>query len=159
MTAEPTLADRTADLLLRTGARLTRMTSDVLGAQEIALTYRQYRILTRVGEAGTSSLVELAGFASLTMPTLSESVSVLVRRGLVSRGSNPDDRRHALIELTPVGSAALAAASVALRSHALTIIRDFGDEDLAHLRSSLETVFNRVTADIATDADPRTDTD
>lgn len=157
MTSDPSRADRTADLLLRTGARLTRMTSDVLSAQEVALTYRQYRILTRVHEAGASSIVELAGFASLTMPTLSESVSVLVRRGLVSRRANPDDRRHAFIELTPVGTTALQAAGAALRSHALTIIRDFGDDELDLLLSSLETVFARVTADIATDAPSDTD--
>jgi DNA-binding MarR family transcriptional regulator len=55
------------------------------------------------------NLSELADEQAVSLPTMSNSISTLVERGLVTRVRAPHDRRMVLVELTPAGRAALEA--------------------------------------------------
>ncbi|OLT18712.1 hypothetical protein BJF78_01100 [Pseudonocardia sp. CNS-139] len=100
-------------LLVSVSARLSRLYGRVLGQQDTSLTYRQHRLLRRVSE-GHTSMAELAALANLTLPTVSESVEGLVRRGLVTRHENPQNRRQTVLGVTPAGRAAREAGDAAL---------------------------------------------
>ena len=88
----PGLDVSTGQLLVSVAARLTRLHTRLLAKLDTPLTFRQYRSLIR-RHAGCSSLTELASFGNLTIPTVSEGVDVLVRRGLLTRVPNREDRR------------------------------------------------------------------
>ena len=58
--------------------------------------------------AGPCTMSELARFQSVSLPTISKSVDMLVRRGWVERGIDKQDRRQTMARLTPSGKKMLA---------------------------------------------------
>lgn len=135
----------TAQLLILAAARLTRLHGRVLGQLAVPLTYRQHRLLVRVGE-GHTSLAALAAFGNLTLPTVSESVDGLVRRGLLTRTARAGDRRARPLGLTPQGRAACAAGQEALGEVAEGLLSELSDEHRRVLHEALTTVFDAATA-------------
>ncbi len=63
----------------------------------------QRHVLLEVSRGEGTSLVELAARLGLDTSTLSRTVDSLVNLGLVSRVSNPKDRRYILVSLTGRG--------------------------------------------------------
>ena len=57
---------------------------------------------------GPCTLSRLARHQAVSLPTVSRSVDMLVRRGLVERWNDKADRRQTLVRLTPAGRDALA---------------------------------------------------
>lgn len=119
--------DELVFLLIALGGRLSRLEQHVLEQLPVALTYRQYRLLARVAEGHHTPQV-LASFANLTLPTISESITVLVRRGLLTRTTSPTDRRAVLVHVTAEGKKALKAADDALRVAFTEVMRDLETE-------------------------------
>lgn len=130
--------------MVSVAARLTRLYGKVLAQQENTLTFRQQRLLMRVRE-GHSSLATLAAFGNLTVPTVSESIDALVRRGLMTRTENPENRRSMLLRLTPLGERACDAAQTALDEVNRVLLAGIPDEQLAGLHKSLGTIFDAAT--------------
>lgn len=139
------LDTNTGQLLVSVAARLTRLHTRLLGKLETPLTFRQYRSLIRV-HAGCSSLTELASFGNLTIPTVSEGVDVLVRRGLLTRVPNREDRRAISLEITPAGIEAVAAADAVLEEVANDLISSVSPEGRALLPETLASIFEAATA-------------
>jgi long-chain acyl-CoA synthetase len=80
---------------------------------DVDLSMPQYRVLSFL--ARRSELASrLAGQLAVSPPTVTALVDGLVARGLVERGSDPDDRRKVRHELTTAGRRALTAADRAL---------------------------------------------
>ncbi|MBC6461052.1 MarR family winged helix-turn-helix transcriptional regulator [Actinomadura sp. HBU206391] len=131
-------------MLIVVAARFSRLNNKVLSQLEIPLTYRQHRLLVRVSE-GHTSLAALAAFGNLTLPTVSESVDGLVRRGLLTRGENPDDRRQRHLELTPLGHSAGVAGQLALGRVTEDLLRVLPEESRHQLHQSLSTIYEAAT--------------
>lgn len=131
-------------LLVSVSARLNRLYGKVLGQLDPPLTFRQHRTLRRVDE-GHMSLAALAAFGNLTVPTVSETIDGLVRRGLLSRRANPASRRSLLLDLTPEGRSAKEAGDVALAAAGEQLLRAVPDEHQQILHSSLATIFEAAT--------------
>jgi len=68
------------------------------------------------------SLTELATLRGVSLPTMSNSVTALVERGWVRRGSPEGDRRTVLIEVTAVGRAALERVSRSAEAHIADVL-------------------------------------
>jgi DNA-binding MarR family transcriptional regulator len=95
------------------------MTSDALVDALVRTTFQVAGVLTRIGAERDLSLTqlrvlgflrdrrprmtELAGFLGLDKSTLSGLIDRAERRGLVTRGKNPQDRRVVDVFLTPAG--------------------------------------------------------
>ncbi|MCI2423184.1 MarR family winged helix-turn-helix transcriptional regulator [Saccharopolyspora sp. K220] len=131
-------------LLVSISARLTRLYGQVLGQLATPLTFRQHRLLRRIDE-GHSALAALAAFGNLTVPTVSESVEVLVRRGLINRQENPRSRRSLLLSLTPEGRAAKAAGDLALAEVGRRLLKTVPEERHAVLHESLASIYEAAT--------------
>jgi DNA-binding MarR family transcriptional regulator len=131
-------------LLVSVSARLTRLYGRVLSRLDAPLTFRQHRLLRRVGE-GHSSMAALAAFGNLTVPTVSESVEVLVRRGLLNRQENPQSRRSLLLSLTPDGQAAKQSADEALVEVGDRLLQAVPEERRQALRESLASIYDAAT--------------
>jgi DNA-binding MarR family transcriptional regulator len=63
--------------------------------------------LMRIG-AGPCTMSDLARHQAVSLPTISRSVDMLVRRGWVERGTGRSDRRQSMVRLTPRGRRVLA---------------------------------------------------
>ena len=68
----------------------------------------EWGIVAQLGERAPRSLIDLADGMGLDKAQISRGVSSLVRQGLVTRKTNPQNSREVLIALTPRGSAANA---------------------------------------------------
>jgi DNA-binding MarR family transcriptional regulator len=131
-------------LLVSASARLNRLYGRVLGQLATSLTYRQHRLLRRVSE-GHTSMATLAALGNLTVPTVSESVEGLVRRGLVDRQVNPQNRRQMILSLTAEGRKAKEAGDVALQAVNERLLRAVPDEHRQVLQESLVSLYDAAT--------------
>jgi DNA-binding MarR family transcriptional regulator len=78
------------------------------------LTMGQFRLLHLI-EKGVDSVSELARHQSVSLPSISRQVDGLVKKGLVVRQPNPDDRR--VIQLTLSDSGVQLLAGLEARAH------------------------------------------
>ena len=69
-----------------------------------ALSIPQLRTLAYLHRNPGSSLFRLADHLGVTRPTASAIVERLVRRELVTRADNPQERRQVVLALTPLGA-------------------------------------------------------
>ena len=135
--------DALANLLFIFANRISRVGTSVLDRLAVPLTYSQFRLLARVAE-GNHTLAVLASYGGLSMPTLSESISVLARRGLLVRHPSPADRRAILVYITPEGRKALRAGQEELHRTAVDLLpADLGDDTAkAELFRQLLSIFD-----------------
>jgi DNA-binding MarR family transcriptional regulator len=138
------LDSQTMELFVGTPVRLNRLFAAVLGALEPRLTFRQYRTLQRVAN-GYSSLGELAARSNLSLPTVSESVDGLVKRGLMTTTQSSVDRRAIIIGVTEKGRSAVAAGDAALREIVEYLAADIPAEILPEVVSALQSMYQRAT--------------
>jgi DNA-binding MarR family transcriptional regulator len=66
---------------------------------------------------GPCTMSQLARHQAVSLPTVSRSVDMLVRRGLVERWVDKADRRQTLVRLTPDGRDALASVRRRAEAH------------------------------------------
>jgi DNA-binding MarR family transcriptional regulator len=66
-----------------------------------------FRTLIRVKQEPQACLSDVADFLGASLPTTSRIVGNLVDRGLLTRQSSSDDRRHVSLSITPQGRAML----------------------------------------------------
>ena len=76
-------------------------------SQQSDLTGPQLSIMTRLKEGGPSRINRLAESEGVRMPTASNTVNQLEKRGLVRRNRDEADRRGVSVELTAEGEAEL----------------------------------------------------
>ncbi len=130
--------------LLEIAPRITRLENTVLGDLPQPLTFRQYRLLERVSQ-GQTTITALGRLATISLPAVSESVDVLVRKGLLIRAPSERDWRESVLALTESGSAALSAARTALDELAATVLVGIGSRRLAPLARDVRAVGAHVT--------------
>lgn len=92
------------------------------------LTLPEFRSLAFINRAPGCSLNEVAEHIGLEPPSASKLVDSLVRRGLVSRQEDSDDRRRIRLSILPKGKTSIDAA--------FEHTREFLAERLAHLSES-----------------------
>jgi DNA-binding MarR family transcriptional regulator len=80
---------------------------------EVTLT--QYRSLVVLASRGPQTMATLADAVAVTAPTASRLCDRLVRKGLVRRRTDPNDRRQVRIALTETGRQLIDAVSIRRR--------------------------------------------
>ncbi len=83
------------------------------------------------------NLSELAVRHAVSLPTMSNSISVLVERGWVNRVPLPDDRRQVLLELTPDGRVVLTEIKSRAEARVAEMLGKLSSDDLASLSAGL----------------------
>ena len=130
--------------LFELAPRLTRLENAVLGSLTPPLTFRQYRLLERVSQ-GHTTVTALGRLATITLPAVSESVDVLVRKGLLDRRSSDRDRRESNLHLTPEGERCLEEAIELLAETASQILVGVPARRRATLARDVRAVIDEVT--------------
>lgn len=137
-----------ARIVLEGMPALRRMLGSVMrqqrGPDGEPLSFDQARLLKILGHE-SRALGELAARHGVTPSTMSRSVDVLVRQGLVSRESDPADRRQVILRLTDLGRAAHTRHTQQIEDGLTRLIEELSDEDQAKLFDGL-TVLNELGA-------------
>lgn len=92
------------------------------------------------------TLSELAALQGVSLPTMSNSISAMVGRGWVRRGTPGPDRRVVVIEVTPTGRAALDRVQRAAEAHLARILAPLDPRARRVLKAGLlvlRSVFDR----------------
>ncbi|MCL4370907.1 MAG: MarR family transcriptional regulator [Chloroflexi bacterium] len=108
------------------------------------LSMTQFHVLKRLAR-GPWLGSELAQELRITPPTVSAAIDSLVRRGLVSRGEIPEDRRAVPLQLTPEGRRCLEAVQERMVLALAGILEQIAPEERLALQTALKALA-RVTA-------------
>jgi DNA-binding MarR family transcriptional regulator len=96
------------------------------------LSVPQFRTLAFINHNSGATLSDAAEYIGLTLPSMSKQIDVLVNRKLVSRQTQPEDRRRLTLTLTTRGQTTLQAA----REGTLAYLADL----LSHLSAGERTI-------------------
>ncbi len=100
MTRPPVAAPTSVGAAVRAVARLSRVVERA--AADHSLSVAQFRVLDRLHDGSALGGV-LAEWLAVTPPSVTALVDALVKRGLVERRDDPDDRRRVEHSLTDAG--------------------------------------------------------
>lgn len=132
---------------MTTGSDPTRLASElrlVLGGLvrrlrvENRLPLPQSIVLSRIDREGPSTVSGLAAAEHIRPQSMAQTVADLEADGLVSRSSDPTDRRRWLVELTADGKAALAADRRVREGWLADAIADLAPDDQNSLERTVD---------------------
>jgi DNA-binding MarR family transcriptional regulator len=105
--------------------------------EEYRLTLPQLRVLYHIRRTPGVTGGEIAAALGITVSTVSGLVGKLTERGLLARGTTPDDRRQAPLELTSEGLTLVGALSETNQAFTAQVAAALGDE-LETITAALE---------------------
>ncbi len=98
-------------------------------------------------EQHSANLSELAEKSAVSLPTMSNTISYMVREGWVVRTRSEQDRRMVLIEITPAGKKMLAEIQAHLLEQIVSLMEPLNATEEAALDAGLailQTIFERL---------------
>lgn len=119
--------------------RATHATLQVLAAElaGLDLTPSEINALANLADGRGRTVSELGAAAGTRPTTLTSVLDRLERRGHITRGTRPGDRRAVLVELTPSGVRAATTIRQAVTKLERRALAGLPDEALAALRTAL----------------------
>ncbi|MFC4052481.1 MarR family winged helix-turn-helix transcriptional regulator [Actinomadura syzygii] len=120
--------------------RATHATLQVLSAElvDLDLTSSEINALANLGDGRGRTVSELGAAVGTRPTTLTSVLDRLERRGHITRGVRPGDRRAVLIELTPSGRVAAATIRRAIADVEHRALDGLPSGAIAHLRTALQ---------------------
>ena len=120
--------------------RATHATLQLLAAElvDLDLTASEINALANLADGRSRTVSELGAAVGSRPTTLTSVLDRLERRGHVTRGTRPGDRRSVLIELTDSGRAAAATVRQAMADIELRALGDLPAGALTVLRTALQ---------------------
>ncbi|MBI3325984.1 MAG: MarR family transcriptional regulator [Nitrospinae bacterium] len=95
-----------------------------------SLSVPQFRALVFLNQHPGTSLSSVADDLGVTRPTASALIDRLVRRGLVDRSEHPQERRHVVLALTPMGARHLQQGREAARARIASVLASLSAAEL-----------------------------
>lgn len=129
--------------LIRARERVMRPIREMLA--DVGVTEQQWRVLRVLSENGPSDATEIAREACLLMPSLTRISQVLEKKGYLTRGNHPTDRRRALISITRKGQGLIDANTPESNRIFDDLENDYGRERLNLLLDLLDDIPDRRT--------------
>jgi len=123
--------------------------------RSLPISVSRWRVLGVLRANGTLTINEIAERAAMEQPTVSRTVSRLVRDGLVSRRAAKKDSRFMEVSLTGAGQGAFDTIYPIAVEHQTNALRGFSESELATLRNYLQ----RIQRNIAAESDTQTSAD
>jgi DNA-binding MarR family transcriptional regulator len=93
--------------------------------------------LTRLATSGPTRLTDLATAEGVSQPSMSALIGRLVEQGLVRRGSDPQDARAVLLDLTPAGRTVVAQRRAARTRRLETALAQLPPDDVARIADAV----------------------
>jgi MarR family transcriptional regulator, organic hydroperoxide resistance regulator len=119
--------------------RATHATLHVLSAElvDLDLTASEINVLANLADGRGRTVSELGAAVGTRPTTLTSVLDRLERRGHITRGARPGDRRVVLIELTPSGQLAASTIRQAITGLENRALDGLPDEAITYLRAAL----------------------
>lgn len=137
----PSRADRCNNLSLRKAARYLGASYDKALAP-VGLRATQFSILQNLHANGEMTITSLAERIAMDRTTLASNLKPLARECLVTVEPSATDRRARIAAITPDGLARVRAALPLWRAVQDRFEENFGVDEAARLRTSLEAVLD-----------------
>ncbi|GAB3200111.1 MarR family winged helix-turn-helix transcriptional regulator [Nocardioides hungaricus] len=106
----------------------------------------QYTALTVLERRADLTAAELARNSFVTTQSMADLVGALDRLGLIARRPDPQDRRRALINLSPSGRALLASCTAEVDALERRMLSDLDTTEVAALRAALNSCREALSA-------------
>jgi DNA-binding MarR family transcriptional regulator len=113
-----------------------RSLADLDGAEDVTLT--QYRSLVVLASRGAQGMASLADALGVTPPTASRLCDRLVRKGLVRRRTDRNDRRQVRVALTEAGRRLVDIVMERRRSEIADLLQAVPEEDRRSVVAGLQ---------------------
>ncbi len=94
--------------LLEAAAAIAHIADRDVEAHGVVITRSQAAVLRRLADSGPSSMLDLAAAIGVTGPTMTATVRILLRKGLVDRRHDDKDWRQVRVSITDSGREAVA---------------------------------------------------
>jgi len=122
--------------------RATHATLQVLAAElvDLDLTASEINALANLADGRERTVSELGAAVGARPTTLTSVLDRLERRGHITRGTRPGDRRAVLIELTPSGRLTATTIRQAVTDLERRALGDLPAATIIALRTALETL-------------------
>lgn len=108
------------------------------------LTIAMWRVMAVLVSKGDQRQIDLSGFTSIEVSTLSRLVSRLVRKGLVGRSRSAKSPREVAVRLTAKGEALMARLVPVAHGCEADAIAGLPPEELAILKRSLRRIYDNM---------------
>ena len=102
------------------------------------LTYQQYNVMRLIDTKGPQPQAEVARTLMVTAPVVTRLASTLFDAGLVERGTDPNDRRAVVLELTSTGRRTVRAMRRDLLEAARELLEPIPEDRRANVAAALE---------------------
>jgi DNA-binding MarR family transcriptional regulator len=110
------------------------------------ITLTQCHLLTEIGWAGAASLNTLSERLGVDKSTMSRNIEILVTGGLVSRTTDPDNRRAVTIMLTDEGRQLFAQVEASMTQFYETLFQTLPADKRSQVLESLELLLAAIPA-------------
>lgn len=110
------------------------------------LSFLEFKAMMNLGvfeERDSFCLADISESTGASMPAVSRAVDSLVRKGLVSRDEDPEDRRRRLVALTDEGHKVTNAALMGRAVGAVKLADSFSEQELNELDTLLSRLIER----------------
>ena len=108
----------------------------------------QASVLGRLDRCGSQSVSDLAAAERVRPQSMAQTVGDLEADELIERKPDPDDRRRALVILTPAGKARIEADRRAREGWLAMAFEEMPEADLATIEHTVEILRRVVDADV-----------
>lgn len=106
----------------------------------------RWRVLGVLRAQGTLTINAIAQLAAMEQPTVSRTVTQLVRDGLVSRQAAKQDSRYIEVSLTRAGQRAFDAVYPIAVEHQTTALQGFSATEIEELSAFLQRIQDNILA-------------
>jgi DNA-binding MarR family transcriptional regulator len=136
------LLKRAVDVFWETYPPLWRMIQAHIrqvAVEQFGISVDQFHILRHI-RRGRNSVSELAEVRDISRPAVSQSVDLLVSRGLIFRTTDIQDRRHIKLDLTADGNTLLDEIFGNTRQWMIEKFTDLSDDEIQSFTISMDSV-------------------
>jgi len=110
-----------------------------VAVEQFNISVEQFHILRHI-RRGRDSVSALAKVRDISRPAISQSVDLLVTKGLILRTIDPQDRRHVKLDLTADGNALMDAIFDNTRLWMMEKFAPLNADEIQALTSSMESL-------------------
>lgn len=114
----------------------------------------QMPVLYLLRDGAAMSQKDLAHFAKIEQPSMTQMLARMERDGLVHRTPDPKDGRSSLVSLTEAAKAKLPAAREALHANSTRVLAGFSPDEVATLIALLQRLNENLDREVAEDPEP-----
>jgi DNA-binding MarR family transcriptional regulator len=110
-----------------------------VAVEQFNISVEQFHILRHIRK-GRNSVSALAEARDISRPAISQSVDLLVTRGLIARTTDVQDRRHIKLDLTADGNALMDAIFGNTRLWMMELFAPMSVDEIQALTSSMDSL-------------------